>query len=146
MFRHYQDGEPIEALIEERGLLYQAIAERVWAPKALGLLISAPETVSSTPEPARKSRKRIDVSLSDLVRAGLLLPDSALVGRRRGRQHRATLLASGKIRIATGEYIAPSKAAMEAAESNSENGWTFWRVEDTGETLGAVRDRFRASE
>lgn len=146
MFRHYQEGEPIEALIEERGLLYQAIAERVWSPKALGLLIPAPETVSSTPEPARKSRRRNDVSLSDLVRAGLLLPDSALVGRRRGRQHRATLLANGKIRIATGEYIAPSKAAMEAADSNSENGWTFWRVEDTGETLGAVRDRFRAPE
>jgi hypothetical protein len=144
MFRHYQDNEPIEGLIEERGLLYRAIAERVWAPEALGLLIPVAEAATGAPEPARRSRRRSDVSLSDLVLAGRLLPDSALVGRRRGKLHRATLLANGKIRIATGgQHITPSKAAMEAAESSSENGWTFWRVEDTGETLGAVRDRFR---
>ena len=144
MFRHYRDDEPLEALIEERGLLYRAIAERVWAPKELGLLIPITEPPPGAPEPARRARRRSDVNLSDLLRAGLLLPDSALVGLRRGRQHRATLLANGKIRIATGDqYIAPSKAAMEAIGSNSENGWTFWRVEVTGETLGAVRDRFR---
>jgi hypothetical protein len=144
MFRPYIDGEPIETLIEERGVLYQAIAERIWAPKALGLLGPAQELAAGTPEPAPRSRRRSDVTLSDLVRAGLVLPDSALVGRRRGKQHRATLLANGKIRIATGDqYVAPSRAAMEATESNSANGWTFWRVEDTGETLGAMRDRFR---
>jgi hypothetical protein len=144
MFRVYQDGEPIETLIEERGLLYRAIAERIWAPKALGLLTQQTQPTGGTSEPARRSRRRSDVTLLELVRAGLLLPDAALVGRRHDKLHRATLLANGKIRIANADqYAAPSKAAMEAAESKSENGWTFWRVEDTGETLGAVRDRFR---
>jgi hypothetical protein len=143
MVRPYQESEPVEKLIEERGLLYRAIAERIWAPKALGLLIPEAKPAAGTPDSARRTRRHSDVTLLDLVQAGLLRAESALVGRRHGKLHRATLLASGRIRIATGTYTAPSKAAMEAAESKSENGWTFWRVEDTGETLGAVRDRFR---
>jgi len=143
MFRAYQDGEPIEHFIRERGLLYRAIAQRIWALQTLGLNAPRTEPVAQAPERAGPSRRRSNVTLLNLLKAGLLRADSALIGRRQRKQHRATLLANGKIRIANGEqYVAPTRAAVEATGASSANGWTFWRIETSGETLGAVRDRF----
>jgi len=52
MFRAYQDGEPIENLIRERGLLYRAIARRIWAPQTLGLNRPRTEPAALAPQPA----------------------------------------------------------------------------------------------
>jgi hypothetical protein len=145
-FRAYRDGEPIQAFIDERGRLYQAIAERVWDPGALRLRLPTSDPVAKPGETGRRTRTRHNVSLLDLLRSSLILADESLIGRRKGKEHRATLLADGHIRTASGgRFSTPSRAAMDAVDSDSENGWTFWHVERTGEALTNVRARFRSA-
>jgi len=82
---------------------------------------------------------RSPVSVSDLVKAGLLRSGQRLVFRK-GDLH-AEVTTSGTIRYAGKEYASPSSAAKAAAGGTSTNGWVSWSVSDDGETLAAVRDR-----
>lgn len=45
----------------------------------------------------------------------------------------------GRISVDGTAYASPSAAAKEAAGTRSENGWTWWVVEDSGRTLDEIR-------
>ncbi|UAB95562.1 DUF262 domain-containing protein [Dactylosporangium vinaceum] len=141
-FRAYDPAESIDQFIGHRNALYQELARRVWAPEALGLTMPA----APSPAPSARTGPKRRVSLADLLRAGLIRPEEALIGRRKGREHRATLLADGRIRTASGgSFSAPTRAAMDARDVPSEDGWRFWTIERTGESLAAVRARYSAA-
>ena len=139
-FRAYIDGEPVIKLIESRGRLYRAIAERIWNPERLGLAIP---TGTPPAEPKRRTRKAYGVEIDDLVQAGLIRPGDTLVGQHRGTTHEATVLDDARIRTSSGgAFDTPSRAAMDALDCDSWNGWTFWRVRRSGDLLSELRDQY----
>jgi len=87
------------------------------------------------------------VSVAQLVKAGLLEVNEAIVMHRRdkGPTPRATVLEDGTIRLSTGmRYRTPSAAACAAVDVGSIDGWTRWRVPRlNNETLDSVRKRFQ---
>jgi CBS domain-containing protein len=82
------------------------------------------------------------VQLTDLIDAGLLEVGSALAFSRprAGLTHRAEVTEEGRLRLEDGrEFAAPSRAAAEAAELRSIDGWLVWVVESTSRTLAQLR-------
>lgn len=72
------------------------------------------------------------VRLDDLFDAGLLHPGDPLVWERPrlGDTYRATVAENGSITLADGRtFASPSRAAMEAANIESYDGWYAWRVD-----------------
>ncbi|MCK9904305.1 DUF262 domain-containing protein [Frankia sp. Cpl3] len=148
-FRAYEADDPVEAYVQSRGQLYQAMAERIWSPDALGLPL--PSTAAGAPASAadagrtggaRPRRRNHGVRLSDLLSAGLVRPNEKLIGRWRGTEHRATLLADGRIRTESGgRFGSPSAAAKDATDANP-GAWNFWKVDETNASLDAVRAQY----
>jgi hypothetical protein len=138
-FRAYAQGESVVELIESRNLLYQAIAERIWNPERLGLA-----TAPGAPAVERtRTRKAYGVGVADLVRVGLIRPGDTLVGQHRDTTYEATVLEDARIQTSRGgAFDTPSRAAMDALDRGSWNGWTFWRLKRTGALLGELRDRY----
>lgn len=90
------------------------------------------------------------VTLSDLLRAGLLAEDEHLtfVRPRMGETHEARVTSRGWIRLSDGEeFRSPSKAAMAAVGYGSFDGWGAWQVND-GRFLAQLRQELldRAAE
>lgn len=86
------------------------------------------------------------VRVSDLVERNLLQPGDKLVWmqRTRGLEHHAEVTEAGAIRLSDGREVAsPSRAALEAAGANVD-GWEYWTVVRTGETLHGLRMRLVA--
>ena len=82
------------------------------------------------------------VSLADVL--PLIDTPAALVWRRprKGQRFEATLLESGRIRLADGrEFRTPSAAAMAAADVVSYDGWYAWRLGEDGPSLNDFRHR-----
>lgn len=83
------------------------------------------------------------IRVSDLLDAGLLQPDQPLVWDRPrlGDRYHATVTENGSIRLENGgTYSSPSRAAMEAADIASYDGWYAWRIEGLeGPTLQDLR-------
>ncbi|GAA3621721.1 DUF262 domain-containing protein [Kineosporia mesophila] len=140
-FHPYDPQVRLADLIRERGALYREMAEQAWSAAELGLKL--PSVADPVPSPRQVGGKR--VKLADLLRAGLVMPDERLTGERRRRQYRGTLLGDGRIRTETGGcFESPNHAAIDVRNVKSENGWTFWQVTESGETLDALRSRYRA--
>lgn len=57
-FKPYKAGKSLEELVEERCLLYEEIARRIWSPSALGFIVATTPVgpVSATSEPAALAR------------------------------------------------------------------------------------------
>jgi hypothetical protein len=101
---------------------------------------------------ARCDRKEVDVkqlgrspiSLSDLVRAGLLRPGQRL-SFRSGTQT-ADVTSEGKLTFDGRDFHSPSTAARAAAGGTSLNGWLAWRVDVGGRqvTLATLRESYLA--
>lgn len=71
------------------------------------------------------------IRVADLLDAGLLEPNQPLVWDRPRLEERysAEVLENGSIRLNDGRaYSSPSRAAMEAADIASYDGWYAWRV------------------
>lgn len=83
-----------------------------------------------------------EVTLSEVAQS-LDTPLALVWNRpRKGTRYEATLLDSGKIRLADGrEFSSPSGAAMAAASVVSYDGWYAWRVGDSGPTLNELRQQ-----
>lgn len=140
MFRAYVSGEPFVELIESRSALYCAIAERIWNPERLGLAIASGAPAIG---PNRRTRKAYGVQVDDLIQAGLVRPGDTLVGQHRRSSYEATVLDDGRIRMSGGgAFDTPSRAAMDALDRSSWNGWTFWRVTRSGDLLSDLRDEY----
>jgi hypothetical protein len=84
---------------------------------------------------------RSEVTLADLIKAGLLRPPVELVCSYMGNEIRATVTATGEIDLNGNRYTSPSTAAGMARVPHFEgdlkgrpypqtNGWTFWRIKD----------------
>ncbi len=158
LFHPYDVESRPEDIVNARGRLYRAMAERIWSPEALGLPL--PRTAGpygpaggnndgdGGDDDERPRRQRYKTTLTNLIDAGLLRADERLVGRRGGQLFPATLTADGRIRTASGEVHRSVSAAAKAATGASNPGdWRFWRVEHTNDTLFAVRARYlRASD
>lgn len=102
---------------------------------------------TGTAEPGEAEQKQSerncrDLSVQDLVNAGLLHDGDELIHTVRGQYKDvvATVRGDGGIEIEGQPYYAPSKAAGSVTGS-SWNGWKFWRLRD-GRTLGDLRDAY----
>lgn len=143
---------------DERLELYRLLARQIWSPDRLikdsGLSVEtvtqlADETRDSLeqePSSSTRSRSDIDISVLDLINAGLLEKGDLLVGRQTGDDPRATaiVLADGAIELETGErFGAPSGAAMALGPTRPVNGWSFWIHEASGRRLSDLRKQFQ---
>lgn len=109
------------------------------------------------PELAGGAEPTVDVTriegrrlrLTDLLDGGLLAEGEQLVWNRPrvGQEFTATVTGDGRLRLADGRtFASPSRAAMEAADIPSYDGWYAWRTLATSETLHALRERLVESE
>lgn len=83
------------------------------------------------------------VRVSDLVRAGLLTPGTALVFERprKGTVHLAHVSKDHAIKLADGrQFASPSKAAKAAVGKGSFDGWNAWALRD-GTLLDTLRQQ-----
>ncbi|MEU8047592.1 DUF262 domain-containing protein [Micromonospora echinofusca] len=143
-FRPYPSG--FGTAISERTSLYRLMAERIWSPEVLGFARIGGRVSDGTPRQTTKkvrTRANYGVELRHLGLAGLLTPDSTLIGHHKGAKYEATVEEDFRIKIDTGEaFESPSKAAMTVLDRPSWNGWTFWYASSSD---GPVRlDRLRA--
>ncbi len=88
-------------------------------------------------------RGRSKVSLSDLIRAKLLLVGQE-VSFRGSPTTVAVVTETGGLRFEGSEYRSPSTAGRAAANGVATNGWVAWYVNLAGEreTLASLRDRY----
>jgi hypothetical protein len=133
----YHENTDLEPFIESRGRLYQAMAERVWGLKELGLEPPAEPGTASV-----KRRTHHGIRVTHLVEAGLIRENERLVGRRKSQQYQARVLGDGSIETPPGTVSTAPTAAMMAAVGVASNGWAFWHVDRTGERLNSVRQRY----
>lgn len=84
---------------------------------------------------------RPQISLVDLVRQGRLKPGAKLIHKARRFKERnvsAAVVEGGAIRYAGKTYRSLS-AAASAVTGKPADGWTFWRIAETGEQLDQLR-------
>jgi hypothetical protein len=111
-----------------------------------------PPAASSTPPPTtppttrtRKVAERYDVTVKDLLDAGLIRPGMELRQRYLGQEVRATIEHDGRVRHGDQVYNSLSIAAGAARVAvkgpppdgrryYQTNGWTFWEYTDAGGT------------
>jgi len=140
-FTAYVDGDPPQDLVEARSVLYLAMAERIWSLDALGLAIP-PEISLKPPKNAKRTRRSHGTQVADLMNAGHVRAGDRLVGHRRGKPYYAEVLPAGRIRTASGSvFPSLSPAATDVLNTSAANGWTFWHLDRTGESLDAMRKR-----
>ena len=92
-----------------------------------------------------------DVTLADLIGAGILKSGAKLSAKYMGQILEATLLADGGVEFQGTRFDTCGGAAVAAkkavtGEEKSTNGWDFWKVEGEGgrhRTLGEVRDAYQ---
>jgi hypothetical protein len=111
-------------------------------------------TVRGRNEPAKAAgkKKHFGVSLSDVIRAGLLSPPLKLFRKYKGQMMEATLLADGSVEMRGTRYPSCSTAAEIArsfvtGQKMNTNGWDFWQyldVKGKKATLFDVREMYLA--
>ncbi|MEA3549259.1 GmrSD restriction endonuclease domain-containing protein [Pseudarthrobacter sp. C1] len=86
-----------------------------------------------------------DVSVADLIKAGLLTPGQEIYTRGTEASESATILANGSILVLGVPFETPSGAAKRIT-GRATNGWTFWVVDrERGITLATLRSRLEKS-
>jgi predicted type IV restriction endonuclease len=115
---------------------------------------SAGKTPQKAAGKARKAPTRIEVSVADLIAAGLIKPPLALFRKYRGREVTARIEADGQVTCQGQRFATPSAAggaARYAAMGSprgqrhpATNGWSFWQFRDAGgeaRELGELREQ-----
>jgi hypothetical protein len=89
--------------------------------------------------------RRTEITVSDLISAGLVTPGQVLYTRNKARTNQtATILDGGKIQVNEKVFDSLSLAAMEALNRVSENGWRAWLVSrDPLKSMSSLRDDYR---
>ena len=86
------------------------------------------------------------MKLPDLLEYGLLVSGDELVRDRpkKGNSYRAWITENGAVKIEDGRaFSSPSRAAMEAADVGSYDGWYAWTVTRLDKTLNDLRHDLR---
>lgn len=126
--------------MEARQQLYKQICEQVWSPERLGLGGGRPSTKDS-----KESRKALyGVNITDLLDARLLEPKERLRGVRSNKKYQAAVTSDGKIRLDDGRVFDTLSGAAAKLTGQSNNGWTFWQVNRSGDwcELAAIRQAY----
>lgn len=96
----------------------------------------------------KRTPKRIEVGLADLMNAGILKAGQLLTASYKGEKYTARLTKSGGVKYGQGEYNSLSMAgrailAEAGVEKPSINGWAFFSAKVNGETVavGSLRDK-----
>ena len=91
--------------------------------------------------------KRSDVTLAQLVEAGLVTVGEELVSNMKKWPATARVGEHGKIEFNGEKYDKPSNPAQAVREGKSTNGWTFWAVQRGSEKviLNRLREQFEHS-
>ena len=113
------------------------------------------KAATGTGKQTRAATKRLDVSLADLIRAGLLKPPMRLEKTYKGRHLTAEVDRNGRVRFANKEYNSLSVSAGVARASiigtptgrkyPQTNGWTFWQFrdeDDQSRPVDVLRQRY----
>lgn len=97
-------------------------------------------------EPSTEQDSDDDISLKDLIDAGLLVSGTTLTPKRDSINVTAELQADGRIVLGETTYASPS-AAAKSLVGYGVNGWRFWLAElaDDRTTLDALRSTYRES-
>ena len=101
------------------------------------------KTVSQGSTQKRKLR------LKDLFSNGFLRGPQTLKAKYKTKTFFATLLPSGEIEYQGKKYLTPSRVAMVAKKSKSENGWTVWKIQNSSNkwiTLDELGQRLQKKE
>lgn len=159
-------GIPIDAVSEDLLAWVQNLRNdvRLWIVRKFTQL-GSPETVayelpdenrpvldtSYRPRNNKTSRSTFDVTLGDLVGAGLLAVGDQLemsYGPKGGKRRlfRATIQADASVAVLDNVYSSLSYAALACIQDagssrNTVNGWTSWRTRD-GRLLADVRQKY----
>ena len=104
----------------------------------------------AAPQGTRYSVNGSNITVPDLISAGLIQPDEAVEFIRPlvGDQYTAKILSDGQFELDDGSVCrTPSRAAMQAAHVPSYDGWHAWRVIRLGGTkLHELRQQYIASQ
>ena len=105
---------------------------------------TAPPDDEPTPRTrGRRTPTRYTTTMSDLLAAGLLQPDTRLVSTYASAAADATVNEDGTITWDGRTYATPSAAGCAVRDGRATNGWAFWAIETpTGKvTLATLRAR-----
>lgn len=110
--------------LRERGVLERYVEPIMAALRALG---TSPDTADQKPvATGRKKPTRYSESVSDLIEAGLLKPETILQPLRKGITQTAQVLSDGRLDLGGVTYESLSGAAKAVAGTVAEAGWDFW--------------------
>ncbi len=134
--------------VQMRGVLERYVEPIMAALRALG---ASPDTADQKPElKGSKKPKRYSESISDLLAAGLLKPETILQPMRKNVSETALraarVLPDGRLDIGGVAYDSLSAAAKAVTGTIAEAGWDFWGAPSgTGSfvPLAQLRDRLR---
>ncbi|MGW6877590.1 GmrSD restriction endonuclease domain-containing protein [Streptomyces xanthophaeus] len=143
-FTPYPDSFDKKA-IDERGVLYRQLCERVWHADQLGFA-AVTSSVPHQRSTSQRRKPRYGVQIADLIRVGLLTEGTMLRAELKRSQQvfHATITSNGRIRLEpSGEEFKSLSGAGAAATSTTSNpGWDFWhtsRPDGTAIPLAAIR-------
>lgn len=123
-----------DAAIEQRTSVLIDMILRIWkVPEGHVLQVITDDIADHT-----------DVSLADLLAAGVLKEGDVLIpSYEQYREHTATLMADGRIRLGQTIFSTPSGAGVHLREGRATNGYAFWLVGgETGPSLHLLRRRY----
>jgi hypothetical protein len=110
--------------VGERSVLERYVEPVMAALRACGVSL---DTADQKPEiKGRKKPVRYSESVSDLIEAGLLKPETILQPLRKGVTGTACVLADGRLQVDGSLYDSLSGAAKAATGTVAEAGWDFW--------------------
>ncbi|WP_326637450.1 DUF262 domain-containing HNH endonuclease family protein [Streptosporangium sp. NBC_01755] len=130
--------------IEQRQHLYRLLCEEIWNPARLGFRL--PVIPLPTPVESPTARRHYGVEVADLIRSGLIAPNTKIFRTVKGEVHHATIEEDGRIRLAATDqaYHSLSAAGAAAAGSKACAGWDVWRIDRDGAAIPLKRLREEA--
>jgi Restriction Enzyme Adenine Methylase Associated len=79
-------------------------------------------------------------TLADPVASGAL-PVGTFLSHAGGRHQAEGRVGPGGIEVGGKVHRSPSTAARAVAGTSGENGWTWWRLKESGRPLGELREQ-----
>ncbi len=84
------------------------------------------------------------MNITDLIKRGLLSPETKIVWKRRTQQQEFVAVIGGDGGITTSDgkkHKTPSGAAKHLNGNKPVDGWIAWKLQSTGESLADIRSK-----